>query len=262
MPSIPYKGTAFVLATALAAVAGGCSNSSLLDDFKQGNYLNAPVIQTPSWAKVGRGNQNATLGPKGPVAPEDLVNAAGQCAAEVPVAKPAEPAQPAQPEAAVAQASPSAEALTPEATRAKAAVGSFAGDLASAPMPQGPAPAPAAPKPKKLASTSPADDLGGLQPEGTGGGSAAVTGGIALGMTECQAVRRAGQPSEVSIGTAEGGERKVVLSYLSGAWPGIYTFQSGRLKIIDAAPAPPKPAKPERKKKPSRAPAQAAVSAR
>lgn len=265
------RGVALALAAGLAAVAGGCSNSGMLDDIKEGNYFRTPVVQTPSWAKVGRGaHMNASLGPKGPVAPEDLVNAAGQCAAEAPAAPPAAPAQAepavAQAEPAVAQAEPvaaQAEPVTPEAARAKAAVGSIAGDLASAPMPQGPPPAPPAPKPKKVAATAPADALGGLQPEGPGGaGAAAVVGGISLGMTECQAVRRAGQPTQVNIGAADGGERKVVLSYLSGPWPGIYTFQSGRLKVIDAAPAPPKPAKPERKKKPSRAPAQAAVSAR
>ena len=61
-----------------------------------------------------------------------------------------------------------------------------------------------------------------------------MSGGIALGMTECQAVRRAGTPSNVAIGAGDRGERKVVLTYLSGPWPGIYTFRDGRLKEIDA----------------------------
>ena len=51
-----------------------------------------------------------------------------------------------------------------------------------------------------------------------------VAGGIALGMTECQTVQRAGTPSNVAISAGEKGERKVVLTYLSGPWPGIYTF--------------------------------------
>ena len=84
-------------------------------------------------------------------------------------------------------------------------------------------------------------------------------GGIALGMTECQAVRRAGQPSQVTIGTANKGERKVVLTYLGGPWPGIYTFQSGRLKVVDAVPTQLKPVKP--KKKPRR-PARTATTER
>jgi hypothetical protein len=91
---------------------------------------------------------------------------------------------------------------------------------------------------------------GGLQTAPGGGPAAAppVVGAIALGMTECQAVRRAGTPSHVAISAGENGERRVVLTYLSGPWPGIYTFNSGRLKIVDAAPG--KEKKPEPKKKP------------
>ena len=61
---------------------------------------------------------------------------------------------------------------------------------------------------------------------------------------------RAGSPNNVAIGAGEKGERKVVLTYLSGPWPGIYTFNDGRLKIIDRAPEQPKPAKAAPKKKP------------
>jgi hypothetical protein len=90
---------------------------------------------------------------------------------------------------------------------------------------------------------------GGLQ-MGPGAGPVAppVVGAIALGMTECQAVRRAGNPSHVAISAGESGERRVVLTYLSGPWPGIYTFDAGRLKVVDAAPVQEK--KPETKKKP------------
>jgi hypothetical protein len=235
----------------LAVTAGGCSSSGVVDDIKEGNYFRAPVFETPSWAKFGRGAQYIHLGPSGPVAPEDLVDASGQCATEVQVAKPAAP------EPAAAPAEPQAEPVSPETAEAKAPVGSIAGDLASAPMPPGPPPAP--PPRKRLASSAPAGGLGGLQPEGAPGGQGApVVGGIALGMTECQAVRRAGHPSQVNIGTAEGGARKVVLTYVSGPWPGIYTFQSGRLKVIDAAPAPPSPVKPDKKKKAPRASARTA----
>jgi hypothetical protein len=79
-----------------------------------------------------------------------------------------------------------------------------------------------------------------------------VTGGIALGMTECQAVERAGLASNVAIGAGDKGERKVVLTYLSGPWPGIYTFADGRLKVIDRAPEQPKPAKSGPKKAPKK----------
>ena len=67
-------------------------------------------------------------------------------------------------------------------------------------------------------------------------------------------MRRAGQPSNVHIGAGDKGGRKVVLTYLAGPWPGIYTFESGRLQIIDAAPEQPKPAKPAPKKKPKGTP--------
>jgi hypothetical protein len=69
-------------------------------------------------------------------------------------------------------------------------------------------------------------------------------------MTECQTVQRAGAPGNVNIGGGDKGERSVVLTYLSGPWPGIYRFSDGRLKVIDRAPAPPAPPKapPKRKK--------------
>ena len=116
-----------------------------------------------------------------------------------------------------------------------------------------PAPAPAA------ASEAPKAGIGfegGLEPSGGGGGAAAAStggSGIALGMTECEAVRRAGTPSNVAISAGAGGDRRVVLTYLSGTWPGIYTFTSGRLKEIDAAPQQQKPKAPAKKRKPKRA---------
>jgi hypothetical protein len=238
---------ALVFAASLAAAVGGCSSGgAILDDIKEGKYFNKPVIQTPSWAKFGGQEKTAELGPRGPVSPEDLVNAAGECAQEVQAAKPA-----AAPETAAAQPEPQPE----PAPAGKAQFGSLAGDLASAPMPHGPPPAP---PPKRVASANPGEGLGGLQPEGFP--SAPVLGGVALGMTECQAVRRAGRPNQVTIGAAERGERKVVVTYLSGPWPGIYTFQSGRLKVVDALPEQPKPAKPNKKKQ--RAPAHTAGSDR
>jgi hypothetical protein len=65
------------------------------------------------------------------------------------------------------------------------------------------------------------------------GQPALAPGGISLGMTECQVVARAGQPSAVSIGAGEKSERKAVLTFQSGPWPGVYTFLAGRLKVID-----------------------------
>ena len=121
----------------------------------------------------------------------------------------------------------------PEAPQAAApppaepAVGSMAGDLAGAPMPAG------GPAPIEVDPSEPQ-----------------IVGGIALGMSECDAVRRAGVPSNVSIGVGDTNDRRVVLTYLAGPWPGIYTFSSGRLREISAAPMQPKPpAKPAPKKK-------------
>lgn len=74
-----------------------------------------------------------------------------------------------------------------------------------------------------------------------------VPGGVGLGMTECQVVAHAGQPGQVDVGAGDAGERKVVLTYMSGPWPGIYTFSAGRLKVIDRV-AQPEPQKPARKK--------------
>lgn len=136
------------------------------------------------------------------------------------------PSGPVPPEDLVnADGSCAPEAATPATATStqpsERAVGSVAGDLAGQPMAQ-----------------SANEGQPGL-------------GGIALGMSECQAVRRAGTPSNVAITMADNNERKVVLTYLQGNWPGIYTFTSGRLKEVDAAPAPPKPARPAPKKKPA-----------
>ncbi len=103
----------------------------------------------------------------------------------------------------------------------------MAGDLAGAPMP---------------ATSQP--QTAGLNPA-----APAVVGGIALGMTECQAVRRAGLASNVTIRLGDKNQRRVVLTYLGGTWPGIYTFVAGRLKEISQAPTPPKPAKAKRRKR-------------
>jgi hypothetical protein len=51
-------------------------------------------------------------------------------------------------------------------------------------------------------------------------------------MTECQVAQRLGQPNSIDIGS-ENNERKAVLTYAGGGWPGIYTFVGGRLKVID-----------------------------
>lgn len=191
--------------TALMALAvGGCGSlNSMSDTLKSdAGWFSKPVSSLLT-REDGSGSmataKNFSLGPSGPVSPEDLVNADGSCAAAAP-----EPAASTSPAAA------------PQ-------VGSVAGDLAGAAMPAAAGEVP--------------------------------LGGVALGMPECQVVRRAGAPSNVAI-SAENNERKAVLTYAGGNWPGVYTFVSGRLKVVDALPEAQKP-KPVAKKKPAarRAPA-------
>jgi hypothetical protein len=110
-----------------------------------------------------------------------------------------------------------------------------------------PSPAAAEPAPPAAAdSTTPATNSGLQRLEPAAGAPPPVAGGIALGMTECQAVQRAGAPNDVAISADQKGERRVVVTYLSGPWPGIYTFVGGRLSVVERAPEQPKPAAPKK----------------
>jgi hypothetical protein len=74
-----------------------------------------------------------------------------------------------------------------------------------------------------------------------------MLGGIALQMTECDVVRRAGPVEKIDLGANERGERSLTLIYLRGPWPGIYRFAGGRLVSIERAPgAPAAPEKPQK----------------
>jgi hypothetical protein len=104
-----------------------------------------------------------------------------------------------------------------------------------------------------------AQDLVGAQGQcaGAGPGAAASQGGIALQMTECDVVRRAGTPDNVELGTTDRGERAATLTYAGGPRPGIYRFAGGRLYAIERSqeppPEPPKTKKPPPAKKPKSA---------
>ena len=178
-----------VLVCAAALAVAGCKNSAdVFTDQNDGGWFSKPVelFKKPDWAKPANAS-NASLGPSGPVGPDDLVGADGRCGVIAAASAPApEAGQP--PDGAVAVNAPDASGPT-------------------------------------------------------------VLGGVALGMTECQTVQRAGTPGNVSIGSGEKGERNVVLTYLSGPWPGIYRFSDGRLKVVERAPAPPAPPKAPLKKK-------------
>ena len=85
-----------------------------------------------------------------------------------------------------------------------------------------PAPVAAAPAPSPVAG----------QPGAISADSAAAPplgGSIALGMTECEVVYRAGAPSSVQFGSNPNGDRTAVLTYDGGPRPGIYRFERGRL---------------------------------
>jgi len=202
---------------AVGLAVGGCKNSTqLFQDNNEGGWFSKPVdmFAKPSWARASSDDQNVILNPRTPVDANELVGADGRCYAAgqpAPAPEPAAPATPVQP--------------------ADRPVGSVAGDLAGAPMPAMPVSA--------RANDTPAVDPNTPQ----------VVGGIALGMTECDAVRRAGLPGNIAISAGAKGERTVVLTYLTGTWPGIYHFSDGRLKQIDRAPAPPEPVKKQKAKK-------------
>ena len=78
----------------------------------------------------------------------------------------------------------------------------------------------------------------------------AIPGAIALEMSECDVVKRAGAPERVAIGANERNERTATLTYINGQRPGIYNFTSGRLASMERAPEPPAP--PKSAKKPAK----------
>jgi hypothetical protein len=75
---------------------------------------------------------------------------------------------------------------------------------------------------------------------------------VALGMSECDVVFRAGQPNSVQIGQNPNGDRTAMLTYNAGPRPGIYRFERGQLTEMDAVAPPPAPPKIASKKKPSK----------
>jgi hypothetical protein len=91
-----------------------------------------------------------------------------------------------------------------------------------------------------------------------------VPAAIALEMTECDVVKRAGVAERAEIGTNDRRERTATLTYTRGERPGIYNFVDGRLKSMELGPdqsAAPKtakkPAKPtKRAAQPNRVTAQ------
>jgi hypothetical protein len=98
---------------------------------------------------------------------------------------------------------------------------------------------------------------GAAQPSGTmpplSAAPSLLGEGVALGMTECEVVYRAGAPSSVQLGRNANGDRTAVLTFDGGPRAGIYRFERGRLADMDrvqtAEPAPAPKTKVARKKK-------------
>src|SRR4051812_12789211 len=87
----------------------------------------------------------------------------------------------------------------------------------------------------------------------------AAGGGIALDMSECDVVQRAGAPDNIEVGPGPRGDRALVLTYARGERPGIYRFVAGRLISMErgAEPEPEKPVRPAKKKAPKKSTATA-----
>jgi hypothetical protein len=108
-------------------------------------------------------------------------------------------------------------------------------------------PAPAAPPP---AAASAAGAPGGAAPPPSAApdASSLLGSGIGLGMSECDVVNRAGQPSSVQIGSLPNGDRTATLTFQDGPRSGIYRFVRGALTEMDATAAPPAPPQVAKKK--------------
>lgn len=112
-----------------------------------------------------------------------------------------------------------------------------------------PAPPPAA----QVAAAAPAVPAPGAPATDAAAGAGSLLGtAVALGMSECDVVFRAGQPDSVQIGQNPNGDRTAVLTYNAGLRPGIYRFERGQLMEMDAVAPPPAPPKTVAKKKPSK----------
>jgi hypothetical protein len=78
--------------------------------------------------------------------------------------------------------------------------------------------------------------------------NALLGAGVALGMSECDVVFRAGAPSAVQIGKNPNGDRTAVLTFSSGPRPGIYHFEAGALADVERVQTAPAPAQTAKKK--------------
>ena len=89
-------------------------------------------------------------------------------------------------------------------------------------------------------------------PDGAPDATARLSGGIAIGMSECDVVSRVGPPSAVNVSSTPRGDRTAVLTFAGGPRPGVYRFVAGRLKEMDRVEETVTPAPPPKKKKPAK----------
>jgi hypothetical protein len=201
-------------ALAVSAVLSGCANADL--ESKDAWFQKAPDFfgrnSGYTFSELQESRQTR------PITANDLVDANGACAA--PPATPQTSASPAPPQSAAG--APQAQAVANPATPAAAA--NPTQPQAAAGVPPSPAADNAA-----AAGAPEADSLLG--------------GGIALGMSECEVVYRAGSPTSVQIGRNPNGDRTAALTFNAGPRPGIYRFEGGRLADMDRVEAPPEVAK-------------------
>jgi hypothetical protein len=102
------------------------------------------------------------------------------------------------------------------------------------------------PEAQQAPASATVDSPGGVAPATDT--SALLGGGIALGMSECDVVFRAGAPSNIQIDQNPNGDRTAVLTFNSGPRPGIYHFRGGALTDIERGQITPPPTQTAKKK--------------
>ncbi len=206
---MPLRSHGLGLVAALAAAAA-LNGCANLDTNEK--WFARPFDMSGRGAGYSFSELSETKKKERPITANDLVNANGSC--PVPPVPAAAAPPPAVPPATTASPAPAIAGATPPP---------------GAPA----APPPGAPLPPSPDGT-PSDPLLGS--------------GIALGMSECEVVYRAGQPSAVQIGSLPNGDRTAALTFPSGPRPGVYRFIRGRLSEMDAVAAPPAPPQVAKKK--------------
>jgi hypothetical protein len=242
-----------VAALGTAIALSGCANVDV--DSQQAWFRKPFQVVSPSGGYTFSELQE-TKQQQRPITANDLVNSNGSCpppAAPVvahvatgptiqPV--PAPPPATAAPVAAHVATGPGIQPVPapPPAAGAPLAIGPGIQPVA-APPPAAGAPVATGPGIQPVPAPAPTDSLLG--------------GGVALGMSECDIVFRAGAPTAVQLGRSPNGDRTATLTFNDGPRPGIYRFERGALVEMDRVQQPEaqpliaqkKPAKPAKSAK-------------